>query len=489
MAAPMESSCLMRTYVIQFANEHTDFRMAEFKALIDLFSVDIRWQENNIEEKSPYLLVKSLSEDDVRKIGSRSVLIKNIIELWGHGSTYSELNQSLRETDKDVMDPHFVKEKSFKFELDAFNKKVIQSYKLERFESLPHDVLAFQGEVNLRDPDEIFFLMEDYGPFGSQASDNPHHIYFGRRISEGQRDAIRKYNLQSRKFIANTSMDPGLSLIMANIGQVKKHDLIMDPFVGTGSLLVACAHHQAYVMGTDINYLLLHAKGKPSRAKQDKRESDESIHANLYQYGLRDFYVDAVVGDASKHHMWRQQPMFDAIITDPPYGVREKAKKVGTDVTDAKLEDDHKIGHVPQKVDYHLGQIFKDLLNFAAKFLHLGGRVVYWFPVYRRSYKEENIPTHPCLRRIANCEQVLNCRISRRLITMEKVKPFEKIHESDDAQVEVDHYEEASFRQMYFHPRRFKGGDSNDLVENGDIGVDPDNLADKISGTCLTENG
>ncbi|XP_033726459.1 tRNA (guanine(10)-N2)-methyltransferase homolog isoform X2 [Pecten maximus] len=433
-------------------------------------------------------MVKSLSEEHVRKVGSRSVLIKNIIELWGHGSTYSELNKSLRETNKDIMAPHLVKEKSFKFELDAFNKKVIQSYKLDRFESFPRDVLAFQGEVNLRNPDETYFLLEDYGPFGSQAPDNPLYIYFGRQISEGQRDAIRRYTLQSRKFIANTSMDAGLSLLMANIAQVKKDDLVMDPFVGTGSLLVACAHHGAYVMGTDINYLLLHAKGKPSRAKQEKRESDESIQANLCQYGLGDYYLDAVVGDASKHHMWRQQPMFDAIITDPPYGVREKAKKVGTDVGDVKLTDDHKIGHVPQKVDYHLGQIFKDLLNFAAKFLHLGGRLVYWFPVYRRGYKEENIPTHPCLCRVANCEQVLNCRISRRLITMEKVQPFEKIHESDNAQVEVDHYEEASFRQMYFHPRRSKEGDANDQVENGE-GVEEANLVDKIATTSLAENG
>ena len=59
----------------------------------------------------------------------------------------------------------------------------------------------------------------------------------------------------------NTSMDAGLSLIMANMGGVGKNDIVFDPFVGTGSLLVACAHHGAYVMGTDIDYMLIHAKG------------------------------------------------------------------------------------------------------------------------------------------------------------------------------------------------------------------------------------
>lgn len=56
-------------------------------------------------------------------------------------------------------------------------------------------------------------------------------------------------------------MDAELSLIMANMGCVRKNDLVLDPFVGTGSLLVACAHYGAYVMGTEIDYLLLHAKG------------------------------------------------------------------------------------------------------------------------------------------------------------------------------------------------------------------------------------
>ena len=57
-------------------------------------------------------------------------------------------------------------------------------------------------------------------------------------------------------------MDAGLSLIMANMGAVKENHLVFDPFVGTGSLLVACAHYGAYVMGTDIDYMLIHAKGE-----------------------------------------------------------------------------------------------------------------------------------------------------------------------------------------------------------------------------------
>lgn len=38
-------------------------------------------------------------------------------------------------------------------------------------------------------------------------------------------------------------MEPTLSLYMANQALVQPGDLVLDPFVGTGSLLVAAAKH------------------------------------------------------------------------------------------------------------------------------------------------------------------------------------------------------------------------------------------------------
>lgn len=63
-------------------------------------------------------------------------------------------------------------------------------------------------------------------------------------------------------------MDAQLSFIMANQALIKNGDLIMDPFVGTGSLLVAAACFGAYVIGTDIDYLMLHGKTRPTRIQE-----------------------------------------------------------------------------------------------------------------------------------------------------------------------------------------------------------------------------
>lgn len=47
-------------------------------------------------------------------------------------------------------------------------------------------------------------------------------------------------------YTGNTSMDPTLSLIMANLAGVKQNDLVLDPFVGTGMMSnaagISCIH-------------------------------------------------------------------------------------------------------------------------------------------------------------------------------------------------------------------------------------------------------
>ena len=65
--------------------------------------------------------------------------------------------------------------------------------------------------------------------------------------------------------------------------------------------------------------------GKASWKNQKWRGPDENIRANLRQYGLEKYYLDVLVSDASKPS-WKKGTYFDAIITDPPYGIRESTR-------------------------------------------------------------------------------------------------------------------------------------------------------------------
>lgn len=138
------------------------------------------------------------------------------------------------------------------------------------------------------------------------------------QIAEGQRDMVKTISLKTRKFIGNTSMDPLLSLLMANQALCNEGQFVFDPFCGSGSLMVAAAKFGSFVIGSDIDYMMLHGKSKPTRVKTKVRAEDECVKANMIQYDLQNLYVDVFVGDFS-NCPFNDQVLFDAIITDRKY--------------------------------------------------------------------------------------------------------------------------------------------------------------------------
>ncbi|TRY97532.1 hypothetical protein DNTS_000334 [Danionella cerebrum] len=439
--------------------------LQEIKALLSLRNRSFDTPQT-FEENSPFWQLNGLTEDDIRSVMSRTVCAKSAFELWGHGSTADELKNSLLEYPSEYMAPYLQKNSTYKINVYTFNKTLDFTHRIEKIEALAF--LPFEGKVNLKDPEHIFCLLEDYSSDPNDIPEEPFHIYFGKWIADGQRELIRSYSVKKRHFIGNTSMDACLSFIMANHAKVKANDLVYDPFVGTGSLLMASSHFGAYVCGTDIDYNTIHGIGKASRKNQKWRGPDENIRANLRQYGSEHLYMDVMVSDASKP-VWRRKALFDAIITDPPYGIRESTRRTGSHKDIIKPPDDFSgESHIPVSMAYHLSDMFADLLNFAAHHLVLGGRLVYWLPIYRPEYSEEMVPLHPCLTLISNCEQTLSSHTSRRLVTMEKSKePEDSDRLTHLADPRFTPYQgHNSFREKYFSGLTKKNG-KNTTVTTG----------------------
>ncbi|XP_059797252.1 tRNA (guanine(10)-N2)-methyltransferase homolog isoform X5 [Balaenoptera ricei] len=304
----------------------TEAEEREIKSLLSLFGGQFTSSQETYG-KSPFWILSIPSEDIARNLMKRTVCAKSIFELWGHGKSPEELYSSLKNYPVDKMVPFLHSDSTYKIKIHTFNKTLTQEEKVKRIDAL--EFLPFEGKVNLKKPQHIFSILEDYGLDPNCIPENPHNIYFGRWIADGQRELIESYSVKKRHFIGNTSMDAGLSFIMANHGKVKENDIVFDPFVGTGGLLIASAHFGAYVYGTDIDYNTIHGLGKASRKNQKWRGPDENIRANLRQYGLEKYYLDVLVSDASKPS-WRKGTYFDAVITDPPYGIRESTRRTGS---------------------------------------------------------------------------------------------------------------------------------------------------------------
>ncbi|GIY41560.1 hypothetical protein CDAR_172771 [Caerostris darwini] len=438
-----------RSFLLWYAHDFYNFRLQELYSITKMFNISFEWIEepttNDHYSCKPFFLINFPSPVDVQKIMSRTVLIKSAYELWARSKTLSELHNNLRIVPKTFLEPYCKEDVSFKVMVETFGKKLSKEYKVERIDELVF--LGFEGPIKLKDPDHSFLLMEYYGTDRNYAPELPYDLFFGRWIADGQRFVSQKINLKTRKFIGNTTMDPLLSLVMANMARIQSGDIVLDPFVGTGGLLVAAAHFGGYVLGTDIDYLMLHGKAKPSRLNQKKREPDECVLSNMKQYGYESQYLDVVVSDAALP-LWRHQSFFDVIITDPPYGIRESTERIGSE-KEYKIPEHLALNHIPSKVTYSLQEIIEDLLDFSSRFLKLNGRLVFWMPSFNAHFNSEQLPHHPCLKLLGYCKQALTGHSSRYLITMEKIKENMNATEKGYAPETA-----SDFRKKYFEQRK-----------------------------------
>lgn len=264
--------------------------------------------------------------------------------------------------------------------------------------------LGFNGPIKLRDPEQTFCIFEDCD--GGVSS--PKKIFFGRFVSGSSRGILDTYTLKKRKYLSTTSMDSELALVTANLAHAAPGKLFHDPFVGTGSFLVACAHFGAHTMGSDID-------GRAVRGK-----NGGNIFTNFQQYNLVSGYLDTFVADLT-HAPLRRSRFLDGIICDPPYGVREGLKVLGSrdggskeiryiDGEPAHLQDHY----LPPKKPYGLEAMLDDILAFAAETLVEGGRLSLWMPTANdEGMGDLEIPRHTCLEMISVCVQAFNkCNVA-----------------------------------------------------------------------------
>eukprot|EP00795_Rhopilema_esculentum_P008623 gene8623-14635_t len=407
MAEPKEP--LKKTFICYYAQDHPGFRLPELHSVCSCTNTNVEFGSNTqvYHNEKPYLEIKAFDES-IQAIAGRSILIRYCIELWAHGCCLEEILNE-KNTLASWTKQHFTNESiTFKIDVEAFGKKLSIDKKREWIDSLG-DILDIPGKVKLNDPSHTLCLLLDFHSSNAE-SEGCKYIYFGRLVARGQRELLHKFSLKTRYFIGNTSMDPQLSFLMANQGKVQRGSFVFDPFVGTGSILSCCAQFGACTAGSDIDKAIIYGRAR-----------DEIIRTNYKQYSLVDKYVDVMAADITNFPM-RTCEFFDAVITDPPYGIREGGRKLNSNdgCIDDESKDDVKSCVFPSSSLHQLSDIILDLIHFAAIYLRAGGRLVYWLPVFAPSYDAKLVPSHPCFTVISNTEQKLTSVISRRLITMEK---------------------------------------------------------------------
>lgn len=130
-------------------------------------------------------------------------------------------------------------------------------------------------------------------------------IVFDSKVLIGIRKGIidKKYffdlKAHKRPFFYPGSMSPKLARAMVNLAKVKKDDVVLDPFCGTGGLIIEAGVLGNFVVGTDIDYRMV-----------------KGTKENLEYYGVKEYNVFRC--DARELDL---DFKVNAVVTDPPYGL------------------------------------------------------------------------------------------------------------------------------------------------------------------------
>jgi len=113
------------------------------------------------------------------------------------------------------------------------------------------------------------------------------------------RNQFEKRKVQHRPFFSPISLHPKLSRVITNLSEIKKNELLLDPFCGTGGILIEAGILGFNIIGNDVEKKLVEGC---------------KINLNFYNilnYKLYNLDIGKIIEKIDK---------VDVIVTDFPYG-------------------------------------------------------------------------------------------------------------------------------------------------------------------------
>lgn len=456
------------------------FRLPEFMSVaatlnvpVTLLDSEISWVSQGGDAVWFSVFESSANAQQLRDLAARCMLLRGIYELFESAPTledfYACLNARTRSSSApssatafrafigESEAPHLSCSSTYAYQIETIGKKYTSEAKQAVLQAVLRHV-PLQGEVDWRTPQRRYYVFLQHAieraPAGTQRwvpNGSLLRVFHCCLCVESSRSAmLATYDLKRRPYIGTTSMPSEESMVMANMSRVAPGHVAYDPFCGTGSLLVAAAHCGAMTFGSDADGRAMRSgteKGKTSPQLQLQRQlalatypadrlnaltAEERVlptmWTNFKLYGLPPPDL-ARMNFSSWQHTWHTSvansagAVFDSIITDPPYGLREPRKKVESsgNSTAASAATAAAAAAITLSA-YATSEVVLDLVLFAAERLAVGGHLAFWHPTTDH-YTDEEVPSHPSLRMLHNIPQRVSLKIVRRLIVMQKVAP------------------------------------------------------------------
>ena len=411
----------LHPYRVVFRDVHAAFRSEDVHSAAH----DLGGRVEHVSATSARL---HLPEDAAAAtLAERSVLVRYVLEEWGAGATLQDA------ASRACVPPNspLANGASWRVRVQTSGRRtgLVNAHDQTLFKELGGLLDALPGPVRLKDAEEdVAVLMRG------------EEIVIGRVVARGcAAHVLSQYRVADRCYRGSTTMDATLAFVTASFARVRPGDLVVDPFCGTGGNLLAACHMsrrpgigadadaRTLLRGTercDNGSLKLDARLRKAQnmanvgGRREKKRgepslpSDASIRRNFLDRSLDPprlvvsdvAALDGRLDDEEYYFDGGFVPVdaVDAIVCDPPYGVRERV--------DVGVE-----GAAPWR---------PALFELAAKRLRAGRRLAFWVPSSQAAAPElaseigRELP--PSLSVVAAATQALGGTRARTLLAVEK---------------------------------------------------------------------
>ena len=226
-----------------------------------------------------------------------------------------------------------------------------------------------------------------------------------RRLSQGAR--VSCFAPKTRICVTTTPLCPIAATCLCNAAQIQPHAKILDPYGGSATILLAAAFleptvqsisievaHNGYVNRSNIGQdfvtrnltapiALIQGDSTDWNIRQHARfllQAQELQHQKRYQLSL----VGENQTESKDDHYARNNEnlgVFDCIITDPPYGIRESTSSSSDNISTSPLQD-------------LLAALIYDRDVVGHRLLRKGGKLVCFLPSARQpTFYEQDTTT------------------------------------------------------------------------------------------------
>ena len=406
-----------------------DFAIQEFLSLASLYNVKTEgifksaigsFSPRTVSYRDfvtyPYVELDVEAEDapKLKEILNQAVCTYKIMQILAGGPSEEDFKASFA-ANYDNIRAEEESSESYAFRVDAHFKSLTRAQQMEKIST--SGLSMFKGRCDLTSPDRVFLILENYNIKGELIGK-----YFGTDIAKNLNPKSKyfRYNLSDRPFLGPTSTDSDLAFMMVNQAKVCRNALLFDPFVGTGSILIAGSALGAVCFGSEIDIRVLNGYGVGRLNKQSPYKNVNNdrvdVFLNFKYYNLQRPEICRLDSVAT---VFNTEGFFDAIVCDPPYGIRASARESGT--RHGKPISKTKDNIIPTKITNCIS-ITDKLFGVASNVLKVGGRLVFLFPCIEGERMEHIFEKYDNFDMVCVSENIVSSKFVRLLYTFEKVK-------------------------------------------------------------------